>query len=95
MDSPQSIEQCAAQARAASMALKDFDVGDPELFRTDTLWPYFDRLHREDLAALTPLKWWASRAGCIPALSRATRPCWCGLPAELFPLSWIDRIDRR
>ena len=29
------------------MPLEQFDPGDPELFRTDTFWPYFDRLRRE------------------------------------------------
>ena len=27
---------------------KTFDVGNPELFRTDTFWPYFERLRKED-----------------------------------------------
>ena len=31
-----------------SMPLADFDPGDPELFRTDSFWPYFDRLRKED-----------------------------------------------
>jgi cytochrome P450 len=30
------------------LPLAQFDPGDPELFRTDTFWPYFDRLRRED-----------------------------------------------
>jgi len=34
--------------RANSLPLEQFDPGDPELFRTDTFWPYFDRLRRED-----------------------------------------------
>ena len=38
----------AARERAYSMPLADFDPGDPELFRTDTFWPYFDRLRKED-----------------------------------------------
>jgi cytochrome P450 len=37
-----------ARERAASIPLEQFDPGDPELFRTDTFWPYFDRLRRED-----------------------------------------------
>ncbi len=37
----------AAAERAATMPLEDFDVGHPELFATDTLWPYFARLRRE------------------------------------------------
>src|SRR5919197_783374 len=38
----------AFRARATSLPLEQFDPGDPELFRTDTFWPYFDRLRRED-----------------------------------------------
>ncbi|TEX91731.1 cytochrome P450, partial [Campylobacter sp. US51] len=38
----------AARERANTIALPDYDPGDPELFKTDTFWPYFDRLRRED-----------------------------------------------
>jgi cytochrome P450 len=38
----------ALRERASSLPLEQFDPGDPELFRTDTFWPYFDRLRRED-----------------------------------------------
>src|ERR1700750_564425 len=38
----------AAREKAWSMPLEQFDPGDPELFRSDTFWPYFDRLRRED-----------------------------------------------
>ncbi len=31
-----------------SMPLADIDVSRPELFQTDTLWPYFERLRKED-----------------------------------------------
>jgi cytochrome P450 len=37
-----------ARERAASLPLEDFDPGNPELFRSDTHWPYFDRLRKED-----------------------------------------------
>src|ERR1700759_1788228 len=37
-----------ARERAMSLPLDEFDPGDPELFRSDTFWPYFDRLRRED-----------------------------------------------
>jgi cytochrome P450 len=43
----QSEKQKAARERAYSIPLEDFDPGDPELFRTDTFWPYFDRLRKE------------------------------------------------
>ncbi|MFN3514319.1 MAG: cytochrome P450 [Phenylobacterium sp.] len=41
-----------ARARAYSLPLDEFHPGDPELFRTNTHWPYFERLRRED-----PVHW--------------------------------------
>src|SRR5258708_38672436 len=38
----------AARKRASALPLEDFDPGHPELFRSDTHWPYFDRLRKED-----------------------------------------------
>ena len=38
----------AARERAYSMPLDEIEVADDELFRTDTMWPYFERLRRED-----------------------------------------------
>ena len=38
----------AARERAYSMPLEDIKPADPELFRSDTLWPYFERLRKED-----------------------------------------------
>ncbi len=32
----------------SSMPLGDIDVSRPELFQTDTFWPYFERLRKED-----------------------------------------------
>ena len=40
--------QRAARDKAWSIPLEDIDVSHPELFRTDSFWPYFDRLRRED-----------------------------------------------
>jgi Cytochrome P450 len=37
-----------ARARAYAMPLDEMNVADPELFRTDTMWPYFERLREED-----------------------------------------------
>jgi cytochrome P450 len=37
-----------ARARAYSTPLEQFHVADPELFRTDTHWPWFERLRREE-----------------------------------------------
>jgi cytochrome P450 len=38
----------AARDKARSTPLSEFDVANPELFKTDTFWPYFDRLRREE-----------------------------------------------
>ncbi|PDT76481.1 cytochrome P450 [Bradyrhizobium sp. C9] len=38
----------AARERANALPLANYDPGHPELFKTDTFWPYFDRLRRED-----------------------------------------------
>jgi cytochrome P450 len=46
------IRQQDARDRAYSMALADLHPGDPDLFRTDTHWPYFERLRAED-----PVHW--------------------------------------
>jgi cytochrome P450 len=37
-----------ARAKAYAMPLDEFNVADPELFRSDTMWPYFERLRKED-----------------------------------------------
>src|SRR6202140_3784380 len=48
IDSVKNPQQQAARERAYAMPLADFDPGDPELFKTDTFWPYFDRLRQEE-----------------------------------------------
>src|SRR5215470_4686914 len=47
IDLADNLASEAARERAMSLPLDEFDPGDPELFRTDTFWPYFDRLRRE------------------------------------------------
>ncbi|WP_374473068.1 cytochrome P450 [Phenylobacterium sp.] len=42
----------AARDAAYSMPLSEINPADPELFRTDTMWPYFERLRKED-----PVHW--------------------------------------
>jgi cytochrome P450 len=37
-----------AREQAYAMPLKDFHPGAPKLFATDTMWPYFERLRREE-----------------------------------------------
>src|SRR5664279_2870646 len=48
IDSTENIDQEAARDMARSLPLEQFNPGDPELFRSDTFWPYFDQLRRED-----------------------------------------------
>jgi cytochrome P450 len=43
-----------ARRQAYSMPLEEFHPGDPELFRTNTHWPYFERLRAEDPVHYTP-----------------------------------------
>src|SRR5882757_6673101 len=38
----------AARDKADSLPLSELDVSQPDLFQTDSFWPYFDRLRRED-----------------------------------------------
>src|ERR1700740_1962922 len=40
--------QRAAREAAYSMPLTDFHPGAPQLFRDDTLWPFFERLRKEE-----------------------------------------------
>jgi len=42
----------AARDAAYSMPIEDINPADPELFRTDTMWPYFERLRKE-----APVHW--------------------------------------
>ena len=42
----------AARDAAFSMPLAEIDPANAELFRTDTMWPYFERLRKED-----PVHW--------------------------------------
>ena len=41
-------DQKAAREHAYSIPLEDFNPGNPELFRNDTFWPYFERLRNEE-----------------------------------------------
>jgi cytochrome P450 len=48
IDLSEDSRQQAARDKAYSIPLADIDVGDPELFRSDSFWPYFDRLRQEE-----------------------------------------------
>src|SRR5205809_6984331 len=39
-----------AREKAYATPLSEFHPGNPELFRSDTLWPYFERLRNEEPA---------------------------------------------
>ncbi|MDP3852872.1 cytochrome P450 [Phenylobacterium sp.] len=43
-----------ARAKAYAMPLEDINLTDLELWRTDTMWPYFERLRKEDPVHLHP-----------------------------------------
>lgn len=46
--SAKRLAQEEARKRAYSIPRSEYHVGHPELFRSDTLWPYFERLRREE-----------------------------------------------
>src|SRR6201991_2952375 len=46
--SDKEARQRAAREEAWSTPLKDFHPGAPRLFQDDTLWPYFERLRKEE-----------------------------------------------
>src|SRR6202142_37208 len=48
IDTVEDVNQTAAREHAYSAPLAELNPGDPELFRSDTFWPYFDRLRAED-----------------------------------------------
>jgi cytochrome P450 len=48
IDRTENAHQKAARDRAYSIPLEQFNPGDPELFRSDTFWPYFERLRKEE-----------------------------------------------
>ena len=48
VDLAQDARMEEARERASSLPLEKYNPGDPELFSTDTHWPYFDRLRKEE-----------------------------------------------
>ncbi|HTQ13602.1 MAG TPA: cytochrome P450 [Rhizomicrobium sp.] len=48
MDREATDLRAAAEAHAWSMPVEEIEVANPELFRTDTMWPYFARLRKDD-----------------------------------------------
>src|SRR5882757_7137241 len=43
-----TIERPTARAHAYSLPIDKINVADPVLFQNDAMWPYFERLRRED-----------------------------------------------
>src|SRR5437763_3134134 len=43
-----------ARANAYALPLEDINLVDVDLWRTDTVWPYFERLRKEDPVHLHP-----------------------------------------
>jgi cytochrome P450 len=48
MSSAAKIEQPSSRSAAYDIPLSEINVAQAELFRTNTMWPYFERLRRED-----------------------------------------------
>nr|WP_295108866.1 cytochrome P450 [uncultured Caulobacter sp.] len=40
--------KAAARAKAYSTPLEDYHIADPALFQADAMWPYFERMRKED-----------------------------------------------
>ncbi|MBV1907580.1 MAG: cytochrome P450 [Pseudomonadales bacterium] len=55
-----------ATQQAASLPLDKFDMSDAEMFRTDTHWPYFERMRKEEPVHYCP----ESRYGAYWSLTR-------------------------
>ena len=58
----------AARKRAYSMPLEAINPGAPELFRTNTFWPFFERLRAED-----PVHWAVASAADVGGYWSITR----------------------
>jgi cytochrome P450 len=48
IESEKVVRQRIAREQAYATPLKDFHPGAPKLFQTDTLWPWFERLRKEE-----------------------------------------------
>jgi cytochrome P450 len=77
---PDNDDLALARERAARLPLDQFDVSDAELYRTDSHWPYFERLRKE-----APVHFCrASRYGPYWSLSAYKDIKWVDSHAELF-----------
>ena len=48
IETNKAAQQRLARELAYATPLKDFHPGAPRLFQTDTLWPWFERLRKEE-----------------------------------------------
>ena len=48
MNAPETATPQMRKSEAYSIPLEDIDVSNPELYRNNTMWGYFERLRRED-----------------------------------------------
>ena len=48
MAMPQDEPMDQAREKAYSTPLAEFDMADPELFQSNSMWPYFERMRKED-----------------------------------------------
>ena len=77
---PDNDDLALARERAANLPLDQFDVSDAELYRTDSHWPYFERLRKE-----APVHFCgASRYGPYWSISTYKDIKWVDSHAELF-----------
>jgi len=54
MGTAAKIDQAATAAEAYATPLADINPARPDRFKADTIWPYFERLRREDPVHFTP-----------------------------------------
>jgi cytochrome P450 len=54
MAMPQDEPLDQAREKAYSIPLAEFDMADPELFQSNSMWPYFERMRKEDPVHFCP-----------------------------------------
>ncbi|MDX2238366.1 MAG: cytochrome P450 [Hyphomonadaceae bacterium] len=53
-DGAANLTRAQLLAQAAELPLEEFNPADPDLFRNDAIWPYFERLRKEAPVHFTP-----------------------------------------
>ena len=70
----------AAREKAYATPLSEFHPGNPELFQTDTLWPYFERLRNEEPVHFCT----ASPVGCYWSVTKYNDIMYVDTNANIF-----------